>query len=522
MKAVKRITSSVVIMLVVILLTVPTFANSYSIAIQNNNSAVSIHNTTYNAHLLFEAVENNPGSYIYNPATCLPVSYTPSGGSAISGTELLNWLSDPARTTAELHDFSTNTNNNYIDVSPAPTPAGSGTAVGQQATIPLSLPGYHIVTGGGERADNHSPITALASLTVTNPTSVVYPKLDVPQVEKQVYHDDLDDFTGYSDHQIGDDIEYEIYATVPATTGYTDYSYIITDTLVDGLSFNHDLTMRINTSSGSVTLPVSYYTVANLTAPDNGFTLTIDIMSALQDGLITTGDTMVASFSANLNEGAVVDPDGTNDNTVKLDYSNNPQELVSVGTTPTSTTKSSTFKIQLTKVNIASEQLEGAEFVLTTQENLLTDAHGNPTNALALIEDPASSYTIAPTDYSGSTTMIITAGSAEILGLNSNTTYYLHEITPPDGYVSTTAPTRFILNAQYNNTTGDLLPGYPTMLVNDSTTPVAPVLDIINYQGRELPDTGSRAELVLLIIGLILLACSIIVLVFLRKGSKKC
>ncbi len=521
MTTIKRITSFMMIILIIAMLAPYGYANGYSISIQNNNSSVSINNTVYNAYMLFEAVENNPGSYVYNPATCLPVSYTPSGGGAISGTDLLNWLSDPGRTTAELHDFSTSTYNSYIDVSPAPTPSGNATASGQQATISLTNPGYFIVTGGGESAENHSPITALASLTVANPTSVVNPKLDAPQVEKQVYHDNIDDFTSYSDHAIGDDIEYEIYATVPATTGYADYNYIITDTLVDGLDFNNDLTMTVNSTSGTITFPPVYYTVAPLSMPNNGFTLTIDIIEAIDAGLIAAGDTLVANFTANLNEGAVVDPDGTNDNSVKLDYSNNPQELVSIGSTPTSITKSSTFRVQLTKVNISGTQLEGAEFVLSLSDQLTTNAYGEITNAISLIRQPANTYTLAPSDYVASITTTITAGSVEILGLNSNTTYYLHEITPPSGYVSTTIPTSFTLQAAYNDVTGDLLPGYPTMLVNDSTTPISPVLDIVNYQGRELPDTGSNSTLILVTVGVTLLIAALIVLFILYRSNKK-
>ncbi len=522
MKLIKKTSALfLIVVLVVSIFAIPTFANPYSISIQNTNSAVSISNTTYNAYLLFEAVDNNPGGYVYNPATCLPVSYTPTGGSALTGTALLNWIANPSRTADELYDFSISTYNNYIDVSPAPTPSGSATATGQQATIAITTPGLHIVTGGGERADNHSPITALASLSDTNPTSPVNPKFDVPQVEKQVYHDDVGGYTTYSDHEIGDDIDYQIYATVPATTGYTDYSYVITDTLVDGLSYNSDLTMEINNTTGTVTLPTTYYTVAELSAPDNGFTLTIDIMAAIDAGLLQTGDTLVASFSAMLNEGAVVDPDGTNDNSVKLDYSNNPQDLFSVGTTPTTITQSSTFRVQLTKSNSSEQLLQGAEFVITLEETLATDAYGAPTNALSFIEQPANTYTKAPDGYTGATTSIITAGSVEVLGLNANVTYYLHEITPPSGYVLTSIPTSFELQAQYNSITGDLLDGYPTMLVNGSTTPVAPTLDIINYQDRELPDTGSTTAIVFIALGFILLGIAVAILLLVVKEDKR-
>ncbi len=519
MKSIKKLQLLIALIIAITLFSVPTYANGYSILIQNNNSSISINNTEYSAYMLFESVPDNPGSYIYNPTTCLPVSYTPIGGSAISGTELLSWIADPARTTEELHNFSIYVYNVYINVTPAPTPSGSAAAHGQQATIALTIPGYYIVSGGGERADNHSPITALSSLTVTNPTSVINPKMDVPQVTKQVYHDNDDIFTSYSDHEIGDEIEYKITATVPSTTGYSDYSYIITDTLSEGLSFNHDLTMTVQTSATTINLPSSYYTVNALSYPENGFTLDINILEALNDGLIAAGDSMIASFTATLTEDAVINPDGTNDNTVVLEHSNDPQELVSVGNTPVSITQSLTFMVQLSKVNLTGAQLDGAEFVITLDEQLLTDSHGVPTNALNFIDSSTGTYTKAPSGYTGSTTTIITAGSVEISGLNSNTTYYLHEIKPPEGYVSTTAPTKFSLQAEYNNTTGELLPGYPTMLVGESTSPVSPVLEVVNYLGRELPDTGSSGGLIYVVFGFSMLALGVLVMYMLNKGS---
>ncbi len=521
MKTIKKLSATVIAILIIAAISTTAHANSYSISVQNDNSSISIHNNTYNAYLLFEAVKNNPGGFVFNPSTCLAVSYTPSGGNALTGADLLSWLDDPLRTTQELHDFSTSIYNDYIDVSPAPTPSGSGTASGQQATIPLTIAGYHLVTGGGERSDNHSPITALSSLSVTNPTSTVYPKFDVPDLDKVVYHDDLNSYTDYSDHAIGDDVAYQIRTTVPATTGYTDYDYIISDTLDSGLTFNNDLTMTAEPTAGTINIPTSYFSVSVASPPNNGFTLDIDLLSLINDGLVSSADTLIAEFSANLNEGAIVDPDGTNDNNASLSYSNDPQDLFSVGTTPTSITKSSTFKIQLTKTNSASEQLEDAEFVMTLEDSLVTDAYGNLTNGLEFIQSPTDVYTMAPNGYSGSTTTTLTAGSIEILGLNSNTTYYLHEVVPPDGYVVTTIPTYFSLQAEYDTLTGDLLPGYPNLLLNGSTPPVAPAIDIINYQDRGLPDTGSVSTIIYVVSGIVFLLIGLGVLFFTYRSSKK-
>ncbi len=520
MEHIKKISAILIAALLMQIVFITAYANNYSITVQNTNTSISINNNTYIAYLLFEAVENTDGAYIFNPSTCLAVSYTPTGGSSLSGTELLNWLSSPDRTTAQLHDFSTNIHNDYIDINPAPTPSASATATGEQATIPLTLAGYYIVTGGGERVDNHSTITALSSLSVVNPTSTINPKFDAPSLKKTVYHENTDIFAGYSDHTIGDDVEYKIETTVPATTGYVDYNYIISDTLDSSLTFNNDLILSAQTAAGTNTIAPDYYTLTVYFAPNNGFSLDIDILSLLDDGLISTADTLIVSFTAILNENAVVNPNGTNDNNAFLSYSNNPQNLSSTGNTPTITTKSSTFQIHIAKTDSDGHQLNGAEFVMTLDSQLITDAYGNPTNAIDFIKNSDTDYTIAPSEYSGTTTTTLVAGSINILGLNSDTTYYLHEIKSPDGFAKSTVPTYFSIQAEYNENTAELLQGYPNILVNNSTTPVAPSIDLINHTNHILPQTGSNSNFILIISGILFLVIGLFVLAFTLKGTK--
>ncbi len=520
MKLMKKVSAFFIAGLIISTIFITSYANTYSISIQNINPSISINNNVYSAYLLFEAVENNSGAYVFNPSTCLAVSYTPSGGTPLSGSQLISWLSDPLRTANELHDFSTSVYNNYIDINPAPTPSGSGTATGQQATIPLTLAGYYVVTGGGERADNHSPITALASLSVINPTATINPKFDVPLLDKLVYHDNENAYTEYSDHAVGDDVLYQIKTTVPATTGYTSYNYIISDTLDAGLTFNNNLSLYVQTPSGKTNIPTSYYTLNTSPGQGKTFTLDIDILSLIDDGIISVSDTLLTEFSATLNENAIVDPDGTNDNNAVLTYSNNPQNLHSTGNTPTSTTKSYTFKVQINKTDSTSHLLDGAEFVMTLDEELKTDGSGNPTNALEFMQNPVGFYTLAPSSYGGITTSVLTAGTMHILGLNSNVNYYLHEITPPNGYAPTSVPTYFSLYAEYDAITGELLPGYPNMLVNGATTPVAPELDIINYKDNTLPETGDNAVLIFCISGLFLVLTATLVFFIAQRGAR--
>ncbi len=522
MKFTKKLSVFFIMVFLVSSIIIPTYANSYSITIKNNNTAISINDNVYNAYLLFEVVDNEQGGYVFNPDTCIEVSYTVAGGTVLTGDDLIQWLSDPIRTNEELYDFSIKTYKDYIDADPATPPSASATAVNQEAVIPLTNAGYYLVSGGGERVDNHSPITTLVSLSAANPTSLINPKFDVPTLDKNVYHDDEEAYAKYADHGIGDTVLYQIKTTIPITTGYTQYQYIISDTLDDGLTFNNDVILKAEVSSATITIDESYCTLDVDPSSSKTFSLKIDILSLIKDEVVSVGDILITEFSAVLNENALINPDGINDNEAFLNYSNNPQNLSSIGRTPLSRTESSTFKIDLIKTDNESNPIDGAKFVMTLEDTLIKDDQGIPTNVLNFIESATATYTLAPSDYEGSTVYTLTAGTISLLGLNDNVDYFLHEINAPDGYVANKEPTSFSIIAKYDELTGDLLVDYPKIVVNESTTEVQPTLEISNDKETNLPDTGETSSSDLLVLGSILLLLGGIVYIIEKNNFKRC
>ncbi len=519
MKFIKKMTTIFVSILMLSSVAHTIFANSYYISIENTNPSISIDTNVYNAYLLFESVEGQEDAYVFNPDTCLAIEYKPTGSPTLSGNDLLMWLSDPNRTTQELYDFSVNIYNNFININHPPTPSGSATANNQRADIPLNIAGYYMVSGGGERYDNHSPITALASLSVVNPTAVINPKFDVPSLEKLVYHDAVNSYTNHSDHGIGDSVLYQISTAIPTTTGYASYQYSIRDTLDSGLTFNDDYVLKASTTNGIITISDAYY---ELVSPSSGstFQVDVDILGLMNEGIVSSSDTFISEYSATLNEMAIIHPEGTNDNQAILLYSNDPHNLHSLGETPVNITKSYTFEMTLMKTDVDSHVIEGAEFVMTLEEELVLDAQGNPTNALSFIQSKPDVYILAPQDYDAHTTTLLQAGNIKIQGLNAHTKYYLHEIKAPDSYVLNTDPIAIQLLAMYDETSGEILEGYPSMLINEETQSVAPILEVVNYKKADLPNTGANQSMIFIGLGLFFTSVGIGIL-FIKKRKTK-
>ena len=81
-------------------------------------------------------------------------------------------------------------------------------------------------------------------------------KNEVPQIEKSV--DDADGTV-----EVGQVLTYTINGKVPSTKGYTEFTYQVTDTMTEGLTFNKDVKVTIG--------GVDVTNDATITKNDNGF-----------------------------------------------------------------------------------------------------------------------------------------------------------------------------------------------------------------------------------------------------------
>ncbi len=511
-------------MAILFALAIPSFAvvaSPYNITVTNTNNAVSIDGKTYSAYKLFSVSYNDAKTaYSYTwDNTCLDVSYT-VGTTTYTRDTLVTWLSGLSDSGSEIRDFADYVYANYIDGKTL-TAAGSATASGETATISVDDPGYYMVYGTGTGVDGDSEIVASVSLTTTDPAVTIQPKLDAPSLNKQILHNESNTWGNVGDNQIGDTVEFRTITTVPDTTNYDEYTYVIHDTMSSGLTFNpNSLSIKIGESS---TLASSYYTLN--TTPGNGetFTVTVDIMRAITAGVLHNDDQLVTYYTATLNQSALIYDVNPyhNDNEAYLTYSNNPYDNDSKGTTTKDKVYDWTFKMGVNKVDPKGDALTGAEFVLSESNTLTKDAAGNITNAIALINNNNGTYTVAPSDYAGTTTITIQAGSAVIKGLDDATMYYLHETLAPDGYNALPAPQSFTITAGYETAGNALLAGNPTVTVgsNDPSTTLS--TNVVNNTGSLLPSTGGMGTTIFYVVGGCLTVGAAILLITRKRMSNE-
>lgn len=384
--------------------------------------------------------------------------------------------------------------------------------------------GYYLVKDkDNSLADKDDFYTAYIMQVVGDVTAE--PKGEKPTLEKQVKHNDDDSWGVVGDNQIGDTVEFRTISTVPNTEGYTKYDYIISDTMSDGLTSNvksaDDVTIKVKDATD---LAKKYYTVES---KGNGFTVKIDILKAIKDGVIQTGNELYTYYSGVLNEKAKVYNDGSEDNVAHLEYSNNPNDDSDKGKTPDSKVYDWTFKMGVNKVDGENKPLTGAKFVLSKNDNLKVadlacGEDGVPTKTgdlIGLVKVSDGVYRVAK---AGEANVIydIDAGTPVIKGLDDSTDYFLYETKAPEGYNLLKEPVKFNITAKYNEGGSKLEAGYPQVTVGNGTPSTNLSTDVVNKSGSNLPSTGGIGTTIFYTIGGLLVVGAGVLLITKKRMSK--
>ena len=258
-----------------------------------------------------------------------------------------------------------------------------GTLKAENSSLDNLEAGYYLIVDDTAKALNEGDAYSAYIVEILN-TVEINPKKDTTTVDKKISTDTLgeDDSTteinGKTDNvSIGDTVNYEITGTVPShATDYNYYFYIIEDSLTSGLTFKED-TLAVKAGDAVLTKDVDYKLYTGENVPE-GKTFQV----ALIDAKAQAGKTITVTYSAELNSAALIG-ELSNDNTVTIQYSNNPNhdydgdkdndnpgkpasgKDTPLGTTPESKTTTFTTGIQIQKVDQNGKVLTGAEFTLT-------------------------------------------------------------------------------------------------------------------------------------------------------------
>lgn len=334
-------------------------------------------------------------------------------------------------------------------------------------------------------------------------TTTMQPKSDAPGVEKKIVEGDKG--MDVADYSIGDTVTFTLTATLPTNySEYKTYKLVFHDNMSAGLTYGAVSSVTVDGEP----LAAEKYAVATGAGDAGATTLTLTIADLKPDG--SNGGIVVVTYTATVDTDAVIGNPG-NPNTVKLEYSNDPnwdgQGTPPTGNTPEDKVTVFTFELDVNKVAKGEGEenvpLEGAGFTLSKQT--------------------------APGEWSQVGDEIKDVTTFEFKGLGEGM-YKLEETTVPAGYNSI-EPIYFQVKAELDEA-GQSVTALTMTHVTENGDPITDITgelkltftidaptngtgttDILNQTGLQLPETGGIGTTIFYVVGGILVVAALVLLV---------
>lgn len=473
MKTVKKLASLLLVMVMVFAMATTAFAAEEKGTITVDNPVAD---QTYTAYKIFDVTYSGTNySYTikttsewYN--TVKAYAETTGNGLTLTGVAGDNTTFVVSTTDAFSAPAFANALKAAVSGKTGTTLTADGTTV-KAANLDL---GYYFVT---------STSGALCNLTTTDPTVTIHDKNDIP----------FDKVDNKESVDVGEIVTYTITGKVPDYTGFTTYTYLITDTMSEGLTFQKNVKVTVGDTDVTSACTITYDKDGNA----NKFTVSIPVQS------YTIGAEIKVTYTAVVNEKAVAKIEN---NAATLTYSNDPTDTSKTTTTPEDKETVYSAKVVINKYVKGSntEKLAGAEFLL--YKEVKTD--GSDTTTKYYYKWNETDKKVEWTTDKAQATVKTTddKGAASFDGLKDGT-YYLEEVEAPAGYNLLKDPVQITVNGA-NATTADL----------SSLTVTG---NVENSSGAELPETGGMGTTIFYVLGSVLILAAVVLLVTRKRMSSR-
>lgn len=493
-KAMKKLMAALLAVAMVCAMAIPAFAapaTNGSITVQN-----TVDGKTYNIYKILNLETNGTGNDA-SSYTAFKYKATTEWESFVGSSIYLKsdkdgyvtWK-DTAENAADIEAFSKAAMKFAKDLTPVATKVADSS--GSVTFTGLEL-GYYLIT-----SDVDTSSKALCMLSTTKPSATVQEKNGAPTVTKEVEYAS-DSWGQGNDGNVGDTVNF--HTTIYVTDG-NPTNYVLHDKMSTGLTFKEN----------SIAVKVNDTLITNYTVEyTNTDKCTFEI--SFPNGTLHTNDTVVVTYSATINNDAVVGTDG-NENETWLKYGDNGE--TTHGKTKTYTWSFNIFKY-FTDSNNDMQYLADVEFVLYRKDNTANKteyAQFNSNNKLTGWTEAENEATKLKTNATS---------TVAVEGLDAGT-YFLKEITTPGGFNGLTSDVEVKITSSCNILTGATY-AVEYKMVNEEgftdTDEQEKVVPIENKRGTTLPGTGGIGTTIFYVVGGGLMAAAAILLITKKRMENR-